>query len=34
MASDNDLGLLDQSQEMANGKNAKNYARDAQSGYW
>jgi hypothetical protein len=29
MAPDNDLGLLDQSQEMTNGKDGENDARDA-----
>jgi hypothetical protein len=29
MAPDNDLGVLDQSQEMTNGKDGENDARDA-----
>jgi hypothetical protein len=29
MAPDNDLGVLDQSQEMTNGKDSENDARDA-----
>jgi hypothetical protein len=29
MAPDNDLGMLDQSQEMTNGKDGENDARDA-----
>jgi hypothetical protein len=34
VASDNDFGVLDESQEVTNGKNTKKDTSDAQSGYW
>ena len=33
-ASDGDLGLVDQPQQMANGKNAEKHAGNAQSSCW
>jgi hypothetical protein len=32
--SDGDLGLVDQAQQMANGKNTEKHARNAQSSFW